>query len=172
MSGIAIFCSGQGYQGADMFDLLADAPEAGPVFERARRVLGGEDPRELVRRVTNDALHADKVGQILCCTQAMAAWAVLSAKLPRRSWSRATASASLPPGASRACWSVGAYWISRPSAQRRWLKPRHGPPVWWPYAVSSELRWIQSAGRTAPMSRSSMVTTTSWSEAQGGHSTP
>src|SRR4029077_15784328 len=28
-------------------------------------------------------LHADKVGQILCCTQAMAAWAVLSAKVPR-----------------------------------------------------------------------------------------
>ena len=83
MSGIAILCSGQGYQGADMFDLLADAPEAGPVFKRAQLILGGEDPRELVRRATSDALHADKVGQILCCTQAMAAWAVLSAKVPR-----------------------------------------------------------------------------------------
>jgi [acyl-carrier-protein] S-malonyltransferase len=83
MSGIAILCSGQGYQGADMFDLLAEAPEAGPVFKRARLVLDGEDPRELVRRATKDALHADKVGQILCCTQAIAAWAVLSAKVPR-----------------------------------------------------------------------------------------
>jgi [acyl-carrier-protein] S-malonyltransferase len=83
MSSIAIFCSGQGYQGADMFDLLADAPEADPVFKGARLVLGGEDPRELVRRATNDALHADKVGQILCCTQAMAVWAVLGAKAPR-----------------------------------------------------------------------------------------
>ena len=83
MSGIAVLCSGQGYQGADMFDLLADAPEAGPVFERARLALDGEDPRELVRRATNDALHADKVGQILCCTQALAVWAVLSAKVPR-----------------------------------------------------------------------------------------
>jgi [acyl-carrier-protein] S-malonyltransferase len=83
MSGIAVFCSGQGYQGADMFDLLADAPEAGQVFKAARLILGGEDPRELVRRATNDALHADKVGQILCCTQAIAAWAVVSAKIPR-----------------------------------------------------------------------------------------
>lgn len=83
MSSIAIFCSGQGYQGADMFDLLADAPEADSVFKGARLVLGGEDPRELVRCATNDALHADKVGQILCCTQAMAVWAVLGAKAPR-----------------------------------------------------------------------------------------
>jgi [acyl-carrier-protein] S-malonyltransferase len=83
MSGIAILCSGQGYQGADMFNLLADAPEAGPVFEHARLVLGGEDPREFVRRATDQALHADKVGQILCCTQAVAAWAVLRAKVPR-----------------------------------------------------------------------------------------
>jgi [acyl-carrier-protein] S-malonyltransferase len=83
MSGIAVLCSGQGYQGAGMFDLLADAPEAGPVFQRARLALDGGDPREFVRRATNDALHADKVGQILCCTQAMAAWAVLGAKVPR-----------------------------------------------------------------------------------------
>lgn len=83
MSGIAILCSGQGYQGGDMFDLVADAPEAGPVFDSARCALGGEDPRALVRRATNDALHEDKVGQILCCTQALAAWAVLSARTPR-----------------------------------------------------------------------------------------
>jgi [acyl-carrier-protein] S-malonyltransferase len=83
MSGIAILCSGQGYQGADMFDLLADAPEAGPVFRRAQLALDGEDPRALARRATNDALHSDKVGQILCCTQAMAAWTVLGAKVPR-----------------------------------------------------------------------------------------
>jgi [acyl-carrier-protein] S-malonyltransferase len=83
MSGIAILCSGQGYQGADMFDLLADAPEAGPVFKAAKFVLDGMDPSQLVREASNEALHADKIGQILCCTQAMAAWAVLSAKLFR-----------------------------------------------------------------------------------------
>jgi [acyl-carrier-protein] S-malonyltransferase len=83
MSGVAVLCSGQGYQGAGMFDLLADAPEASPVFEAAKLVLGGKDPRRLVHELGNDQLHADKVGQILCCTQAMAAWAVLSAKVPR-----------------------------------------------------------------------------------------
>jgi [acyl-carrier-protein] S-malonyltransferase len=83
MTGVAILCSGQGHQGAGMFDLLADAPEASPVFEAAKSVLGGKDPRQLVREATKDDLHADAVAQVLCCTQAMAAWAVLSAKLPR-----------------------------------------------------------------------------------------
>src|ERR1700723_3338010 len=83
MSVTAVICSGQGYQGVGMFDLLADAPEAIPVFEAAKSVLDGKDPRQLVREASNDDLHADKVGQILCCTQAMAAWAVLSAKVPR-----------------------------------------------------------------------------------------
>ena len=83
MSGTAILCSGQGYQGAGMFDLLADTPEAGPVFKAAKLVLDGKDPRELVREASNADLHADKVGQILCCTQAMAAWAVVGGKAPR-----------------------------------------------------------------------------------------
>jgi [acyl-carrier-protein] S-malonyltransferase len=83
MSGLAVLCSGQGYQGAGMFDLLADAPEAIPVFKAAEFVLGGKDPRQLVHGASNDELHKDKIGQILCCTQAMAAWAVLNAKVPR-----------------------------------------------------------------------------------------
>src|SRR3984957_20690510 len=83
MSVTAVICSGQGYQGVGMFDLLADAPEAIPVFKAAEFVLEGKDPRQLVRKSSSDELHADKVGQILCCTQAMAAWAVLSAKVRR-----------------------------------------------------------------------------------------
>jgi [acyl-carrier-protein] S-malonyltransferase len=66
-----------------MFDLLADTPEAGPVFKAAKLVLDGKDPRELVREASNADLHADKVGQILCSTQAMAAWAVVGGKAPR-----------------------------------------------------------------------------------------
>jgi hypothetical protein len=66
MSATAVLCSGQGYQNACMFDLLADAPEAAPVFEAAKFVLDGNDPRQLVREASNDELHADKVGQILC----------------------------------------------------------------------------------------------------------
>ena len=42
-------------------------------------------------QLTNDALHTNKVGQILCCTQAIEAWAVLSAKYLARWWWRATA---------------------------------------------------------------------------------
>ncbi len=83
MTGTAILCSGQGSQGAGMFDLLADAPEAAHVFKAAKAALGGHDPRELVRRASADELHANKAGQILCCTQAMAAWAVLGDIIPR-----------------------------------------------------------------------------------------
>lgn len=73
----AVLCSGQGYQAADMFDLLADAPQATPVFKAAQVALNGNDPRQLVREASSDELHSDRVGQILCCTQALAAWAVL-----------------------------------------------------------------------------------------------
>ena len=83
MISTAILCSGQGAQNAGMFDLLADAPEAAPVFLAAKRALGGQDPRDLVRRATDEAIHLDKAGQILCCTQAMAAWSVISSTLPR-----------------------------------------------------------------------------------------
>ena len=65
-----------------MFDLLADAPEAAHVFEAAKAALGGKDPRELVRQANVDEMHANKAGQILCCTQAMAAWAVLGDVVP------------------------------------------------------------------------------------------
>ena len=61
-----------------MFDLMADAPQAARVFEAGRAALGGQDPRALVRQASAEELHANKLGQILCCTQAMAAWAVLN----------------------------------------------------------------------------------------------
>ena len=83
MTGTAILCSGQGAQAAGMFDVLAEAPEAAHVFEAAKAALGGHDPRELVQRARADDLHANKAGQILCCTQAMAAWAVLGDDVPR-----------------------------------------------------------------------------------------
>lgn len=83
MIGTAIVCSGQGGQASTMFDLLGGAPAASPVFEAAKSVLGGIDPRDLVRQQSSAAIHADKTGQVLCCTQAMAAWAVIGDKLPR-----------------------------------------------------------------------------------------
>jgi [acyl-carrier-protein] S-malonyltransferase len=83
MSATAVVCSGQGFQNAGMFDLLADTPESAPVFDAAKLVLDVNDPRQLVREANSEALHADKVGQILCCTQALAVWAVVGRKMPR-----------------------------------------------------------------------------------------
>ncbi|MFO1127387.1 MAG: acyltransferase domain-containing protein [Rhodospirillales bacterium] len=83
MSGVAILCSGQGKQTADMFDIVGGAPEAAPIFAAARRVLGGRDPRDLVRTASDDELHGNKVAQVLCCTQALASWAALSLAAPR-----------------------------------------------------------------------------------------
>ena len=83
MTGTALLCSGQGPQHCGMFDLLADAPEAAAVFEASKAAFDGRDPRELVRQASENELHANKAGQILCCTQAMAARAVLGASVPR-----------------------------------------------------------------------------------------
>lgn len=83
MSGVAVLCSGQGKQAADMFDVVGEAPQAAPVFAAARRALDGRDPRDLVRTVSDDKLHDNKVAQVLCCTQALACWAVLGPAAPR-----------------------------------------------------------------------------------------
>ena len=81
MTGTAILCSGQGAQSAGMFDLLADAAAAVPVFEAATTILDGRDPRQLVRQASSQDIHANRLGQILCCTQTMAAWAVVQGML-------------------------------------------------------------------------------------------
>ena len=83
MIGTAILCSGQGGQNAAMFATLSEAPEARPVFEAARRALGGTDPRDLVQQASDADIHANFAGQILCCTQMMAAWAVIGAHIER-----------------------------------------------------------------------------------------
>lgn len=79
---IAILCSGQGTQHSGMFDLVAQAPEAQPILEAARDVLGGKDPRQFVREADAATLFSNRVGQILCCTQALAAWAIVRPHLP------------------------------------------------------------------------------------------
>lgn len=66
-----------------MFDLIGDAPEAAPVFAAAGRVLDGRDPRDLVRQASAAELHANRAAQILCCSQALAYWAVLRPVSPR-----------------------------------------------------------------------------------------
>ncbi|MCJ2059703.1 acyltransferase domain-containing protein [Methylobacterium sp. J-048] len=73
---LAILLSGQGGQHPGMFDLTADHPAAQAVFAAATPLLHGTDPRDLARS-GGDALHANRAGQILCCTAALAAWRAL-----------------------------------------------------------------------------------------------
>ena len=80
---VAILCSGQGGQHPAMFDLLANCPEAEPVFAAAAGALG-QDPRRFVQQATPTDLFSDFSGQILCCTQAFAAWAALGTVRPAR----------------------------------------------------------------------------------------
>jgi [acyl-carrier-protein] S-malonyltransferase len=80
---VAILCSGQGGQHPAMFDLVASCPEAEPVFAAAAEVLG-QDPRRFVREAAPTDLFSDLPGQILCCTQALAAWAALGTVRPAR----------------------------------------------------------------------------------------
>ena len=84
MSGlVAILCSGQGTQHGGMFELVEDCPEAAPVFTAATKVLG-KDPRRYVREAAPADLFSDTAGQILCCTQALAAWTALADAQPGR----------------------------------------------------------------------------------------
>ena len=79
---LAILCSGQGGQHAGMFDLVADCAPAQPVFAAASEQLG-TDPRRLVQD-SGAALFEDRVGQVLCCTQALAVWVALEQARPAR----------------------------------------------------------------------------------------
>jgi len=81
---LAILCSGQGRQHPDMFALTGDAPEAGSLFAHAAGLLGGNDPRDFVRRESSKALHHNRAGQILCAVQALAAAAALRDAMPGR----------------------------------------------------------------------------------------
>jgi [acyl-carrier-protein] S-malonyltransferase len=81
---LAILCSGQGRQHRQMFALTGDAPEAAGLFAHAAALLGGRDPREIVRTETSEALHNNRIGQILCGLQALAAAAALRNTVPGR----------------------------------------------------------------------------------------
>lgn len=67
-----------------MFALTGDAPAAADLFVHAATLLGGRDPRVLVRAGSDAALHGNRVGQILCTVQALAATAALQGSLCAR----------------------------------------------------------------------------------------
>ncbi len=60
-----------------MFELTGAAAEAQPVFAAATAAFDGRDPRAFVHTATHAGLHANRAAQLLCCTQALAAWAAL-----------------------------------------------------------------------------------------------
>ena len=81
---LAILCSGQGPQHPNMFASTGDAPEAANLFAHAATLLGGHDPRAIVQTDPDEAIHQNRVGQILCTLQALAATATLRDGLPPR----------------------------------------------------------------------------------------
>jgi [acyl-carrier-protein] S-malonyltransferase len=80
---LALLCSGQGRQHAEMFRLTAEAPAAAEIFAAATAVLSC-DPRQLVLDAGPDALHANRTAQVLCVTQPLAAVAALDDALGAR----------------------------------------------------------------------------------------
>lgn len=80
---IAVLCSGQGGQHADMFALTHDVPQAASYFAHAASLLGS-DPREWVRNASDRALHANRNAQLLCILQAVSAAAALDDVLPTK----------------------------------------------------------------------------------------
>lgn len=80
---LALLCSGQGTQHAGMFALTGDVPAAAGIFARAATLLG-RDPRKFVRTAGGRELHLNRVAQILCSLQALAASAALRDAMPER----------------------------------------------------------------------------------------
>jgi [acyl-carrier-protein] S-malonyltransferase len=74
---LALLCSGQSWQASGMFALTGDIPDAAALFSHAATLLGGYDPREIVSTETHEVLHRNRIGQILCTLQALAAAAAL-----------------------------------------------------------------------------------------------
>ncbi|UXN58474.1 acyltransferase domain-containing protein [Phyllobacterium zundukense] len=81
---LAILCSGQGLQHPDMFALTANVPEADSLFKHASKLLGGRDPRDIVKTETYECLHQNRISQILCVLQALAAATALGNKVAGR----------------------------------------------------------------------------------------
>jgi [acyl-carrier-protein] S-malonyltransferase len=81
---LAILCSGQGWQRADMFALTGSAPAAAGLFAHAANLLGGRDPREIVLDYGSESLHHNRVAQILCSLQSLAATAALRESMTDR----------------------------------------------------------------------------------------
>ncbi|CAN7659356.1 malonyl CoA-ACP transacylase [Phyllobacterium sp. LjRoot231] len=102
---LALLCGGQGLLSADMFDLVADRPEAATIFEVATRLLG-EDPRHLVQSTGSDRLATNRTSQILSVTAALTMHACIQDALPEQ-----LAVTGYSVG-EMAAWSVAGIWTA------------------------------------------------------------
>lgn len=78
---LALLCGGQGLVSSTMFDLVAEAPVAAPVFAASGKLLGA-DPRQVVRETAPEALSANRQNQILSVTAPLALYAGIADLLP------------------------------------------------------------------------------------------
>ncbi|MCB8881429.1 malonate decarboxylase subunit epsilon [Acidisoma cellulosilytica] len=100
---LALLCGGQGLVSPQMFDLVAEAPAAAPIFACADRLLG-QDPRRLVHDTAGDALSSNRQNQLLSVTAVLATYAAIADLLPPR---------FLVTGYSvgeMAAWSIAGIW--------------------------------------------------------------
>jgi [acyl-carrier-protein] S-malonyltransferase len=102
---LALLCGGQGLLSPDMFDLVADRPEAATIFEVATHLLG-EDPRHLVQSTRSDRLAANRTSQILSVTAALTMLACIQDALPER-----FAVTGYSVG-EMAAWSIAGIWTA------------------------------------------------------------
>ncbi|ANN78509.1 hypothetical protein [Bordetella flabilis] len=79
---LALLCSGQGNQHAEMFRMTGTAAAAESLFLHAAGLLG-VDPRRAVGDGTTD-IFGNRAAQVVCTAQALAAHAALRDLLPRR----------------------------------------------------------------------------------------
>jgi [acyl-carrier-protein] S-malonyltransferase len=78
---LALLCSGQGRLSPGMFDLVAERPEAAPIFAAAGTLLDC-DPRDLIHAEDRQRLLANRTSQILSVTEALAVHACIADLLP------------------------------------------------------------------------------------------
>ena len=78
---LGLLCGGQGLVSATMFELVADAPAAAPIFAASGLLLGA-DPRQLVREMAPAALSDNRQNQVLSVTAALALHAGIADLLP------------------------------------------------------------------------------------------
>lgn len=73
---IALLCSGQGRQSRDMLAMFSGCASVEPILAKASALLG-EDIQSFLALASEQQLFGNRVSQILCVTEALAAYAAL-----------------------------------------------------------------------------------------------